>query len=75
MQRFHDLLNASLADEEIGQLPPQTLSSLRRDLERLPALRALLQQERQRRRDVLRGARVLQRTSGCLDDERAIRAA
>jgi hypothetical protein len=72
--RFHEGLNAALAAEGIDALPPESFEQLRRDLERLPGLRAAIAAERRRRRDVLRVAMDLRRQARC-DRERVRRAA
>jgi hypothetical protein len=72
--RFHDGLNAALAAEGIDPLPPESFAQLRRDLERLPGLRAAIAPERRRRRDVLRIATDLRRQARCAR-ERIPRAA
>jgi hypothetical protein len=63
--RFHTGLNSALAAEGIAALPPESFAQLRRDLERLPGLRAAIATERRRRRDVLRVAAQLRSQSGC----------
>jgi hypothetical protein len=64
-ETFHDALNALLAAQEIPQLPPQTFGQLRIDVGRYPQLRTELTVDRRRRRELLRTARLEQRTSGC----------
>jgi hypothetical protein len=66
--RAHHALNAALAAEGIPELPPESFAQLRRDLERLPGLRAAIAPERRRRRDVLRVASDLRRQAGCTRD-------
>jgi hypothetical protein len=72
--RAHEALNAALVAEGIATLPPESFAQLRRDLERLPGLRAAIAPERRRRRDVLRVATDLRRQAGCTR-ERIERAA
>ena len=64
-ESFHEALNASLAAQEIQQLPPQTFGQLRIDIERYAQLHRELAVDRRRRRDLLRTAHMEQRTSGC----------
>jgi hypothetical protein len=66
--RAHHALNTALAAEGISELPPESFAQLRRDLERLPGLRAAIAPERRRRRDVLRVASDLRRQAGCTRD-------
>jgi hypothetical protein len=64
-REFHDALDALLAVEEIGTLPPESFGQLRSDLARLDGLRELVAEDRVRRRNLLRTAHELQRASGC----------
>jgi hypothetical protein len=66
---FHEALNASLAAQDLPQLPPQTFGQLRIDVSRYAGLRTELAAERRRRRELLRTARLEQRTSGCTHHE------